>query len=131
MNPLYRYKGVICSLESKKNRKTTVFGNIIESQSGYIDNALIEGKKTLNEIKTFLLAQPDIDKKRRNLYDLQSLERKIIDHLRWLAGEDKNKGFKKHISKVLEYSDLEKIRIYNDVTSYVRPLFLKIKEENC
>ena len=131
MNPLDKYKGVICSLESKKNCKTTAFGHMIESQSGYIDNALIEGKKSLNEIKIFLLAQPDIDKKRRNPNDLQTLERKIIDHLRWLAGEDKNKGFRNQINKVSGYSDLEKTQIYNDVTCYVKPIFLKIKKDNC
>jgi hypothetical protein len=129
MNPLEKYKGVTLALKnSRANIMVTAFGHQLGKQNGWIDEALMNGKKSLREIANFLKDQPDLEKQRRSHSD-ESLRNRIKDHLRWLAGEDMNNGFREQLAKVSEYTHSDRVRIHQEVTNYVRPLYFKIKEE--
>jgi hypothetical protein len=127
MQNLSKYQGQIY-VSSTTNRKINAFGHALNTQSYLIDEALMKGYCTLLEIKNYMKQHPVLDQARRNPKDERALDEKVISHLRWLAGEDKDQGFRKRLNNVDKYSSAEAHAIYNEVTATIRPIFFQVRK---
>lgn len=127
MQNLLKYQEKIY-MSSTTNRKVNAFGHALNSQSYLIDEALMKGCCTLLEIKNYMKQCPVLNQVRRNPKEEGALDQKVISHLRWLAGEDKEQGFRQRLNNVAEYNSAEARVIYNEITATIRPIFFLVKE---